>query len=175
MFDQPHAERPRGRRVAPGCDPPAPGRLSGDDGAAMLEFALLLPFLSLVVFGAIDIGRVYSLQNRLTNMAREGGVYAQFFPARVIKASSSDNCAVQSITSRALGEDPSFKGVSITVTDIHRGTSTILTGCDATTVTPGDLIRVTASTTFQPFSYVVTSITGSSRIISGSIEVVALG
>ena len=150
-----------------------PRRLAGDQGTAMLEFALLLPLLSLLVFGVIDIGRVYSTQNRLTNMAREGGAYAQYFPDRVVSASSSDDCAAESITSRARGEDPSLSGVTITVTDTTKGT--VLTGCDAIRVAPGDVIQVKASMIYQPLSPFVSAVTGNAKTISGSINVVVLG
>ncbi|MGZ4683652.1 MAG: TadE/TadG family type IV pilus assembly protein, partial [Acidimicrobiales bacterium] len=64
--------------------PSAPGRaahrLRNDRGAALMEFALLLPLLAILAFGVADLGRAYSLQNRVTNMAREGAFYAQFHP-----------------------------------------------------------------------------------------------
>lgn len=46
-----------------------PGR---DDGAAAVEFALVLPILLLVVFGIIDFGRAWNMQLALTQGAREG-------------------------------------------------------------------------------------------------------
>jgi Flp pilus assembly protein TadG len=166
------------RRSRPGraaaTRPPDRRRGRGDDGVALLEFALILPFLATLVFGGIDLGRAFSLQNRLTNMAREGAMYAQFFPARVISASASDNCAVQSITSRAMGEDPSLSDVSVTVTDLTTGTS--ITGCDATTVAAGDRIEIKVSEThFQPLTPLVRVLSGSNKTVSGSIQVVAQG
>ncbi len=41
-------------------------------GAAAVEFALLLPFLLLIVFGIIDFGRMLNAQITLTEAAREG-------------------------------------------------------------------------------------------------------
>ena len=41
-------------------------------GAAMVEFALLLPLLLLVLFGLIDMGRMFLVQAMVTNGAREG-------------------------------------------------------------------------------------------------------
>jgi Flp pilus assembly protein TadG len=43
-----------------------------DRGAAVVEFALLLPLLLLVVFGIIDFGRALNAQITLTQAAREG-------------------------------------------------------------------------------------------------------
>lgn len=45
---------------------------SEDGGAAMVEFAILMPVLFLLVFGIIEFGRAYNAQNTLTHAAREG-------------------------------------------------------------------------------------------------------
>jgi Flp pilus assembly protein TadG len=145
----------------------------GDGGAALLEFALAIPFLVTLIFGGIDLGRVDSLQNRLTNMAREAAMYAQYFPARVVSSSSTDNCSVQSITSRAMGEDTSLSDVTVTVTDVTTGTA--ITGCDTMTVPAGDRIQVkVAETHFQPLTPLV-RVFASNMTVSGSIQVVAQG
>ncbi len=47
-------------------------------GAAMVEFALLLPLLLLVLFGLIDMGRMFLTQAMVTNGAREGARMAAF-------------------------------------------------------------------------------------------------
>ncbi len=47
--------------------------LRGDDqGAAIVEFALILPILILLVFGTIEFGRAYNAKVTLTHAAREG-------------------------------------------------------------------------------------------------------
>lgn len=46
-------------------------RTTDERGAAAVEFALVLPFLLLVVFGIIDFGRAYNAQITLTHAARE--------------------------------------------------------------------------------------------------------
>ncbi|MBT8216030.1 MAG: pilus assembly protein, partial [Acidimicrobiia bacterium] len=38
-----------------------------ESGAAMVEFALILPLLLLLVFGTIEFGRAYNAQNTLTH------------------------------------------------------------------------------------------------------------
>ena len=43
-----------------------------DAGAAVVEFALILPLLLLVLFGIIDFGRALNNQITLTQAAREG-------------------------------------------------------------------------------------------------------
>lgn len=45
---------------------------NGDQGAAAVEFALVMPVLFLILFGIIDFGRAYNMQIALTQGAREG-------------------------------------------------------------------------------------------------------
>jgi Flp pilus assembly protein TadG len=45
---------------------------AADDGAAAVEFALVVPFLLLVVFGIINFGFLFSQQLTLNNGVREG-------------------------------------------------------------------------------------------------------
>ncbi len=44
----------------------------GEHGAAMVEFAIILPLLIIVVFGIIEFGRAYNTKITLTHAAREG-------------------------------------------------------------------------------------------------------
>ncbi len=46
--------------------------MTSDDGAAAVEFALVMPFLLLLVFGIVDFGRAYQAKVELTHAAREG-------------------------------------------------------------------------------------------------------
>lgn len=46
--------------------------LSRDDGAAAVEFALVLPLLLLLVFGIVDFGLAYQAKVELAHAAREG-------------------------------------------------------------------------------------------------------
>ena len=46
--------------------------VGNDDGAAAVEFALVLPFLLLLLCGVIDFGRAYNAKVTLTHAAREG-------------------------------------------------------------------------------------------------------
>ena len=41
-------------------------------GAALVEFALILPLLAMLVFGLVEFGRGYNAQVTLTHAAREG-------------------------------------------------------------------------------------------------------
>lgn len=88
-------------------------------GVALVEFALLLPFIALLVFGTVDLGRGFSQQNRLKNASREGAAWAQLHPNRV-------NCAGgdPDITDQATAEDAGLAGVpGFTVTVRLEGTT----------------------------------------------------
>jgi len=47
-------------------------RRQDERGAAMVEFALILPILVLFVFGIVEFGRAYSARIQLTAAVREG-------------------------------------------------------------------------------------------------------
>lgn len=49
-------------------------------GQNILEFALVLPFLAVVLFGVLDLGRVFFATIGLTNAAREGARYLSLNP-----------------------------------------------------------------------------------------------
>ncbi|MFC7486698.1 TadE/TadG family type IV pilus assembly protein [Knoellia pratensis] len=66
----------------------------------MVEFALLLPLLLLVLFGLIDMGRMFLVQAMVTNGAREGARMA------ALGYSASE------ITARAEASMPNLNGVS---------------------------------------------------------------
>ena len=45
--------------------------LRGGEGAQLLEFALVLPMLLVIVFGAADFGAAWALKDKLSNAARD--------------------------------------------------------------------------------------------------------
>lgn len=47
-----------------------------EKGQALVEFALVLPFLLVILFGIIDFGWIYYNQLAISNSAREGARYA---------------------------------------------------------------------------------------------------
>ena len=42
------------------------------DGGAMVEFALILPFLLVIIWGIVDISRAFQAIDSLTSAVREG-------------------------------------------------------------------------------------------------------
>jgi len=59
---------------------------TGEDGAAAVEFALVLPILALLVFAIIDFGRIFFEQSTLSGAAREG--------VRLVALGNADSTAV---------------------------------------------------------------------------------
>jgi Flp pilus assembly protein TadG len=55
-------------------------RHENDRGAALVEFALLLPILALLLFGTITGGLTLSRQNSVKNAAREGARFGAINP-----------------------------------------------------------------------------------------------
>jgi hypothetical protein len=47
-------------------------RLKKSDGGALIEFAIIVPFLFLLVLGVIEYGRAIHTKNIITHMSREG-------------------------------------------------------------------------------------------------------
>jgi Flp pilus assembly protein TadG len=49
-------------------------------GQSMVELALVLPLLLLILFGIVDLGRVFNAYIAITNASREGALYGSFYP-----------------------------------------------------------------------------------------------
>jgi hypothetical protein len=49
-------------------------------GQELVEFAITLPILLLIVFGVLDLGRLFHALITITNAAREGARYGTIFP-----------------------------------------------------------------------------------------------
>jgi len=74
-----------------------------DDGAALVEFALVLSLLVMITFGIIEFGRAYNAQISLTHATREG--------VRVLAITGDQGAAVEATKDAA----PSLSTASLTV------------------------------------------------------------
>jgi hypothetical protein len=114
-------------------------------GSALIEFALVLPFLMTIIFGTIDGARAFATMNRVKNAAHQGAEFAQYFPLR--QAPSATMCAApNNITDRAKQEG---SDLIVTVTPAASPTCQDLTS--TSTLHAGDTIKVTVS---APFTFV---------------------
>ena len=120
----------------------------------------------MIVMGSIDVGRAYSLQNRLKNASREGAVYAQVKPDRVSCGSDA------SVNQRARDEDadlPSVTGFGIRVL---RADGSEVTGCGSGGVVTGEKLRVQALATFDVLTPFVGAVTGDPIDLTATTEVI---
>lgn len=65
-----------------------------EQGAAVVEFALVLPLLLMIIFGIIEFGRLFWVKEILTYAAREGG--------RAAIVPGATNTSVQTAISNAM-------------------------------------------------------------------------
>ena len=91
-------------------------RLASDDrGAAVVEFALVLPILMLVVFIIIDGTRAFYTVNNLVSAAREGARYGSVLdlPCPITEAAKTP------IKNRVLATSNSFGGAEVTLAQVE--------------------------------------------------------
>jgi Flp pilus assembly protein TadG len=102
-------------------------RTSDENGASAVEFALLMPVLTLIIFGIISFGIVFAQQLALGNATRQG--------ARFGAADSTKNCAdIVTETSSALANTLAMSVSGVTY-QVKRG-STEATATDVCGSTP---------------------------------------
>jgi len=94
------------------------------DGQSLVEFALVLPFLMILILGMIEFGWILNGKITLTSAAREGARVA------VIYESATDaSTAVQSAVSKS-AESSSLTAVT-TVTTFDEGTKSAIVNANA--------------------------------------------
>jgi Flp pilus assembly protein TadG len=91
-------------------------RAGNEDGAALVEFAIVLSLLVILVFGIIEFGRAYNTQVTLTHATREG--------VRVLAITQDADAAKSATVNAAPNLDPSQ--ISITTTECSPGYPTTL-------------------------------------------------
>jgi len=94
--------------------------LRRQEGAAMVEFALILPVFLILVLGGMDLGHMFYVQHLITNASREGAR----FGAKYTGGSSPAPAAISTYIKSASGMNyDSFKLDGLTVTAAYSGTS----------------------------------------------------
>lgn len=77
----------------------------GRDGSQLFEFALVLPFLLVLVVGILDFGQVYNLKQKLNNAAREAARFAaneNSGPNNLAVNGASDASAIRDVVANYL-------------------------------------------------------------------------
>ena len=117
-------------------------RTGRDDGAAAVEFALVLPILLLLISAIIDFGRIYFEQSTLSGAAREG--------VRLVALGKTDGSAIAAAVDYAAG---SVSGLNVTVrvgavSTIVESGGVAVTGATIPACVPGAPVTVVASSGF---------------------------
>lgn len=102
-------------------------------GVAVVEFAVVAPLLFMLVFGIIEFGRLFMVQQILTNASREGARRAVLERATVTE--------VQTVVATYLS-GASVSGASVTVSP-----------APLSTLGFGDPVKVTCSVSFAQVSW----------------------
>ena len=82
-------------------------------GAAAVELAVLLPFLTFMLVAGMDFARVFYYSLTIMNCAREGGIYASLDASHAADSAGIQNAALAD----ASGITPSPAVTSVTSTD----------------------------------------------------------
>ena len=75
-----------------------------EEGAAVVEFALVMPVLALIIFGIIDFGRAFYTVNNIISAVREGARYGAVLTA------PTSTTGQQEIRARVRGASQPFGG-----------------------------------------------------------------
>lgn len=106
-----------------------------EQGALIVEFALIVPILFFLVFGIVDFGRAYFTLNNLAAAVREGARYGAVLPSP-LPAWASD-----SMKARVMSFSYTFGGEALQSSQVTAGVNTG-TG----------QVTVTANYTFRPIT-----------------------
>lgn len=98
------------------------GRARGERGAALVEFALIVPVLLALVFGIYEFGRGYNAKVELTGAVREG--------ARAVALTTAGN-ANAAATAAVTGGAPGLDTAAIAVTVVTACPSPAPAGANA--------------------------------------------
>jgi Flp pilus assembly protein TadG len=146
-------------------------------GLALVEFALLLPFLAMLTLTTIDLGRAYTLQHKLANAAREGAAFAQYFPGRVTNTGSSLCTDPNNIRYHVNGENTSASAFTLTVTNMT--SSAVVSGCTGegltTSIAPGSRLRIQTQASFTPLTPFAKAFVGNTPTLTRKTDVIVQG
>ena len=93
----------------------------GQEGAAAVEFALILPLLILLVLGGMDLGHRYYMQHLITNASREGARYAAKYTGTAAAPTSTAVSDYVKLPAPGLDYN-AFNLTNLTVTTVYAGT-----------------------------------------------------
>jgi Flp pilus assembly protein TadG len=140
------------------------GAFSSDEGATIVEFALVLPLLLVLIIGLIDFGRMGFVEVSITSASREGARLSSFYPSGL-----SDNSEIDVLVQAAAPAAAStaqLNSAAVLLVSVSPCSSTVSSENTSVTVStnftwllPLDLLRIISpgSTLGQGFTLSSTS------------------
>jgi TadE-like protein len=125
-------------------------RLREETGVALVEFALVLPVLALILFGALDLGKAYNYWIDETHLAHEGARYAAVNknpcppPSASLLSCLRDQADTAELKNGGTGSVPSPLQVCV---DFPNGTTNV-----------GDPVRVQVTSTYRFMSFIAAKV-----------------
>ena len=113
--------------------------LTGDEGAALVEFALVFPLLMVLMLGMVSAGVAWNQQLQITHAAREGARYGATVPRDQAFVPATDTWAkaVSDVTLGRAGGELEIDGATICVALVQgSGGSLRVVGTPASPGTP---------------------------------------
>lgn len=127
------------------------GFFRSQDGASLVEMALVTPVLLLILLGTVEFGRVWYLDNEMAGAAQAGAVYGSQYPKdtsgmqNVAKDDASDVSSASDISN--LTASAAWGCECSDGTQASASCSTKPSGCTYNVV---DYVTVTISATYTP-------------------------
>ena len=135
-------------------------RRSDDSGAALVEFALVLPFVLLLLFAMLDFGKAYNYCLDSNHLASEGARWAV-----VNKNPGAGSGTLQEYIRNQADTDELKNGGTQSVPS---AASVEICFPNGTPAKIGDPVRVTVSTTYHWLSFLSSQINLASSPVKGS-------
>jgi len=125
--------------------------VAAENGQGLVEFALILPFLLVLILGVIDVGRALGYKNDMTNLASQAARIAAVNSCSACPSGSSGlSTYINSIAPTELKNGSSaVDPITITYHFLPNSSSPPTSGCS------GDPIQVTVTTNYRWLSFLV--------------------
>lgn len=146
-------------------------------GQGLVELALLLPAFTLILLGAVDLGRAFFYYNRMTAAVEQGGLFGIRYPTYM---TSSDNANPNNITYVVTNEYPGMISTGNVTINCYTRVSGTQYACNATNANgqplaqTGDTIVVKATYQFQPITGQILRFLGTNYTMSKTVKMVVL-
>ena len=114
-------------------------------GQDLVEFALLLPFMLIMIMVIFDLGRATFFYSTITNISREGARYG------VVNQCATNADVIAAVKDKSLGIDPN---------DLNFTISWVPADCSAPNPTGSGTVTVSVSFDFIPLTPFIANILG---------------